>query len=396
MSGHFSSIPTESKDPIYGLNSAFYADARKEKVNLGMGVYCTETLTTPVMECVKLAEEALLKSETTKKYLPICGDKDYLEGAANLILGKELYDQFQDRFSLAQSIGGSGALRLGGDFLSRNIGTSIHISDPSWVNHKAIFSESGLKVLSYPYYDSETKDVNFSKLIEYLLTLSSKSVILFHVVCHNPSGADLTKEQWQEIAEICIEKELIPFFDAAYLGFDQTIEEDAYPIRLFLQKGIEFLLAVSFSKNLSLYAERVGFLLVFSELASTVAIDSQIKALTRRSYSSPPVHGAKIVLTILQIPSLMILWKKELADMKSRINRMKQLFEQSLSTTGKDYSYLLNKKGFFSYCHLSKKQVNILIKEYAIYLPSDGRVNLAGLNTESIPYVVNAFREIGE
>ena len=223
MSGHFSSVTIATKDAIFGLNSAFLADTRKEKINLGMGVYCSETLTTPVLSCVKEAEKIILKTEITKTYLPIRGDKEYLEAAATLILGEELHERFKKRLSIVQSLGGSGALHLGGDFLRPHVGDTIYIPNPSWVNHEAIFSYSDLKILSYPYYDFEKKELNFAKLVEYLRSLPPKSAVLFHVVCHNPSGADLTRAQWGEVAEICIEKEIIPFFDAAYLGFDEIV-----------------------------------------------------------------------------------------------------------------------------------------------------------------------------
>jgi aromatic-amino-acid transaminase len=395
MSGHFASIPIATKDPIFGLNSAFAADARSEKINLGMGVYCTAALATPVLSCVKEAEKIILQTETTKKYLPIRGDEEYLESSATLVLGEDLYERFKERLTLVQSIGGSGALHLGGDFLSNHVASSIYISDPSWVNHEAIFSLSRLKVLSYPYYDFEKKELNFARFVDYLENLSSKSIVLFHVVCHNPSGADLTRAQWQEVAEICKERRLIPFFDAAYLGFDKTIAEDAYPIRLFMQEEVEFLLAVSFSKNMSLYAERTGFFLIFSDLESCKPIDSQIKSLVRRNYSSPPLHGANVVSTILRTPSIRAQWEEELFLMKSRINKMRSHFEKALTNKEHDYSYLLNKKGFFSYCALTKEQVNILVQDYAIYLPCDGRVNLAGLNDEAISLVVKAFRAVG-
>ncbi len=394
MPSYFSHIKEVPQDPIFGLNIAFGADKREEKINLSAGVYRTEELKTPILKSVKLAECAVLEEEYTKNYLPIEGDLIYLEEVARLVLGDAGY---QGSLSSIQTVGGSGALRLGGEFAKKFLGNSVYIPTPSWVNHQAIFSECGLEVFSYPYYNPDSKDLSFELMREYLLSIPSKSLVLLHVSCHNPSGVDLTKAQWEVLSELCTEKEIIPFFDAAYLGFLGTIAEDAYPIRLFITKKIPFFLAVSFSKNFSLYGERVGAFFLFSNERETPIVTSQLKRLVRRNYSNPPMHGAKVLAKILQTGSLKETWKEELLQMKVRIATMRKLFVEELALAGtrSDYSYLLNKKGLFSYCQLSEKQVERLIHDHAIYLPSDGRINIAGLNKKSIPYVVNAIVAVG-
>ncbi|MES2200334.1 MAG: aromatic amino acid transaminase [Chlamydiota bacterium] len=394
---HFSYVVEAPVDPIFGLTAAFLQDPRKNKINLGIGVYKTEELQTPVLSCVKQAEKDLLEKETSKNYLPVEGDVLYLELVARLVLGDKLYQTYLDSLRLVQTIGGSGGLRLGGEFLAKGSQRTIYIPNPSWMNHQAIFTQCGFKVESYPYYDMENNSLAFVDMVEYLSQIPAESPILLHVSCHNPSGADLGKEQWEILAELCVEKKLIPFFDAAYLGFDGTVEEDVFPIRLFMEKKIEFLLSISFSKNLSLYAERVGAFFLFSDTLCSKKIFSQCRVLVRRNYSNPPMHGAKIVSKILQSPSLKQLWEEELLQMRQRILTMKNKFVAALSSEGskKDYSYLLGKKGLFFFSGLTADQVALLKKEYGIYMTADGRINIAGLNQESLFLVARAIVAVG-
>ncbi len=394
---HFSYISEAPVDPIFGLTAAFLQDPRKNKINLGIGVYKTEDLQTPVLSCVKQAEKEILEKEISKNYLPVEGDALYLDLVARLVLGDGLYQAHVDSLSLVQTIGGSGALRLGGEFLAKENQGTIYIPNPSWPNHQAIFIQSGLKVENYPYYDIENKSLSFVNMIEFLSQIPEESIILLHVNCHNPSGADLVKEQWEIVAKLCVEKKLIPFFDAAYLGFDQTVEEDAFPIRLFLEKKIEFLLSISFSKNLSLYAERVGAFFLFSNPLCSKKIFSQCRVLVRRNYSNPPMHGAKIVSKILQSSFLKQLWEDELLQMRQRILEMKRIFVAILASekSKKDYSYLLEKKGLFFFSGLSEEQVVLLRKEYEIYITLDGRINIAGLSQESLLRVAQAIVMVG-
>lgn len=394
---HFSHVTEAPVDSIFGLNAAFIADPRENKINLGIGVYKTEELQTPILSCVKQAEKDLLEEEVSKNYLPVEGDATYLKHVASLILGDQLYQDHIESLSLVQTIGGSGALRLGGEFLAMAACRTIYIPSPSWPNHQAIFKQSGLEVENYPYYDAENKGLAFVNMITYLSQILEGSIVLLHVNCHNPSGSDLTKEHWKILADLCIEKKLIPFFDAAYLGFDETVEEDAFPIRLFMEKKIEFLLSISFSKNLSLYAERVGAFFLFSHSTCSKSIFSQCRILVRRNYSNPPLHGAKIVSKILQSPRLKKLWAEELLQMRQRIFEMKSKFSAALSSEGskKDYSYLLEKKGLFFFSGLLPSQVDLLKKEDGIYITSDGRINIAGLNRMSLFVVARAIVRVG-
>ena len=398
MSNWFSELKKAPLDPILGLTATFQADPRKEKINLSAGVYRTEALTVPILSSVKEAEKLLLEQQTSKNYLPIGGDSDFLEEAARLVLGNALYETYLDRLSLVQTIGGSGGLYLGGELVKKELKEqAIHISDPSWPNHKSIFKECGFEVLNYPYYDLEKKEISFESMMLYLSELPAKSLVLFHVNCHNPTGSDLNKEQWNSLADLCLEKGLIPFFDAAYLGFNDSFEEDSFPIRLFVKKKIEFLLSVSFSKNFTLYAERVGLLLVFSAAASAIPVLSQLKRLIRASYSNPPIHGARIVATILKTPCLKKMWEEEIYQMKYRILQMRTLLveELSIKKAKKDYSFILNKTGLFSLLDLSKEQVDRLIQEYAVYLTSDGRINIGGLSFDKSSYIVDALIAVG-
>lgn len=398
MSNWFSEVKQAPLDPILGLTAVFQADSRKEKINLSAGVYRTETLTVPILSSVKESEKLLLEREVSKNYLPIGGDPDFLEETSRLVLGNELYQDSLGLLSLVQTIGGSGGLYLGGELVRKELGChSIHISDPSWPNHKSIFKECGFEIFSYPYYDLQKKEISFASMITYLSSLSPKSLVLFHVNCHNPTGSDLSKEQWDSIADICLEKGLIPFFDAAYLGFNDSFEGDCFPIRLFVKKKIEFLLSVSFSKNFTLYAERVGLLMVFSSSASAVPVLSELKRLIRASYSNPPIHGAKIIAMILKTPFLKKMWEEEVFQMKHRILQMRNVFveELSIKKAKKNYSFILDKKGLFSLCDLSKQQVDLLIQDHAIYLTSDGRINIGGLSFDRISYIVNAIIAVG-
>lgn len=394
---HFSYVVETPVDPIFGLTSTFLLDPRKNKINLGVGIYKTEELQTPILSCVKHAEKNLLELETSKNYLPVEGDARYLELVARLVLGDLLYEAQVEALSLVQTLGGSGGLRLGGEILAKRKEKTIYIPEPSWPNHLGIFTECGLKVETYPYYDVNNNNISFVGMLEYLSRLPPESSILFHVNCHNPSGADLEKKQWEILAKLCKEKKLIPFFDAAYLGFDQTIEEDSFPIRIFMEKQIEFLLSVSFSKNLALYGERVGVFFLFSDPLFSEKIIRQCRLLVRRNYSNPPIHGAKIVSKILDTPLLRRIWQEELLQMRQRIFEMRNNFVVALSLekSKKDYSHLLEKKGLFFFSGLSANQVTRLKEEYGIYITLDGRINIGALSQMSLSFVAKAIVAVG-
>jgi len=393
----FAYLPIVPADPIFGLMAAFKEDPRPNKVNLGIGIYMTEQLSVPLLSCVAQAEQELIARQEPKGYLPVEGDPLFLSEVAKLLIGEPIYHQKKECLTLMQTVGGSSALHLGGEVLVQRENKKIYIPNFSWPNHLGIFTQCGLLVEYYPYYDGEKKELDFEKFLEFLKNLPSSSAILLHVSCHNPSGADPTPSEWEQIAAVCQEKNHIPFLDAAYLGFDGTVEEDAFPIRYFIEREIELFAAISFSKNLALYAERIGCFMAFSRKESAPILSSQCKRLIRRNYSNPPKHGAAIIGHILTNSFLKQLWEEELLQMKQRLCEMRNNFTIALSTQGakKNYSYLLNKKGLFSFCDLSKDQVETLIKKHAIYLTSDGRINLSGMTQESLSYVAGAIIAVG-
>jgi aromatic-amino-acid transaminase len=393
----FDHVQEASIDPILGLNAIFFQDNREFKVNLTAGVYKDEHMKTPVMHAVRKSERNILLEERSKEYLPIEGDLFFLQEVARWLFGNALWQKLLDRTSSFQAIGGTGALKVGADFLKKELHSNVYVSTPTWPNHYGIFSQAGHVVESYPYYDMKTNSLLFSEIIASLKKMPKKSVVLFHASCHNPSGLDLSIAHWEEIASICKDKELVPFFDAAYLGFGGTIDHDAMAIRLFAEKEIEMLIAVSFSKNFSLYGERVGALYILSKNEKTAKnINGQVKILIRRNYSSPPLHSAKIVREILKDDHLKKLWEDELCHMRERINGLKKEFSTKLinQITSKDYQYLLETKGMFCFCGLEKEAVETLMKEHAVYMTYDGRINAAGLSANTIDYVVDAIKKV--
>ncbi len=393
----FSGIPPAPSDSIFGLMAQYHQDSRSCKVDLTAGIYKNESLKTPILKVVKQIESHLLTQEGNKEYLPIEGDKRYLELVSEMVFGKTLSSVLSECISGFQTVGGTGALRIAGEFIKHHIGEKVYVSDPSWPNHRGVFSQAGLTVGHYPYYNRNTNGINFTQMEQFLKQIPPKSVVLLHAGCHNPTGKDLSHAEWEMIYHICREGQLIPFFDAAYLGFHGTPEEDAYPIRLFAKKGIEMMVAVSFSKTFSLYGERIGALFVLS--ASGVMannITSQIKIIIRRNYSNPPMHGMHIVAGILNDPLLKAGWLGELAQMRERIASMKKQFSLQISSkvVNKDYTYLQDAKGMFCFCSLDPEAVERLKREYAVYMTEDSRVNLAGLIPSNIDYVVDSIAKV--
>lgn len=386
----FNQVELAEPDKIFGIQAAFDADLRANKVNLSVGVFRDEEIATPILTCVKKAETELLNIETTKEYLPIDGDGLFLDRAAELVFGGPLWKDLEKVIYSAQGVGGTGALRIGGEFLKQEVGSDLFVSRPTWANHIGVFSRCGMRVGKYPYYNEEKKEVDFESLYKFLEKAPKKSIILLHASCHNPTGADLTLEQWDLLSNLFFEKELFPFFDNAYQGFGQGLELDAQAIRLFAAKGHEMLIATSFSKNFSLYAERIAALFIVAK--STLAkkhIQSKVKPIIRTLYSNPPMHGAHIISYILTSKHLRLEWEEELELMRKRINEMRQAFAKALALP-----FLLDRNGLFCYSGLSGKQVDRLVTEYGIYMTHDGRINVAGLNKNNIDYVVNAIASI--
>jgi aspartate/tyrosine/aromatic aminotransferase len=393
----FHNITPAVLDPIFGLTVLFDADKRPDKINLGVGQYRNDQLVTPVLESVKLAETFLLREEKSKEYLPIAGDSAYLNKVGALVFGDFFWAAEGKRVSGVQTLGGTGALRIGGDFLKQEVGERIVISDPTWPNHRGIFTRCGMVVDAYPYYDIRAQTLEFDRMVQYLKDLTPGTAVILHACCHNPTGADLSMDQWKVLLKVFKEHGLLPFFDFAYQGFGISIEEDAKVIRLFAAEGMEMLVACSHSKNFGLYSERIGALYVVSESQKIAeVVQSKLKIIVRTNYSNPPRHGAAIVAHILSTPVLKKMWEKEVEGMRSRIEKMRRLLVEALTSRSlkRNYLYLADRVGMFCFSGLKKDEVERLQKEFAIYMPLDGRINIAGLSDENLPIVVDAITEV--
>lgn len=384
----FESIPAAPADPILGLADLYKNDLRPNKINLGIGVYKDETGQTPVMVSVKKAEQQIVDTETSKNYLSIEGNSAYAQASQRLLFGADNPILDTQCLFTAQTPGGTGALRVAADFLAQHTTAKrIWVSDPSWPNHHNIFSASGLEVATYNYYQAETHTLNFSGMLDSLESASAGDIVLLHGCCHNPTGIDPTLEQWQQLSELILRKSLLPLFDFAYQGLGQGLDEDAQGLRLFAKSHQEFIVCSSFSKNFGLYNERTGaFTLKTNSAQEGQDAFSQVKAVIRANYSNPPSHGAAVVATILNDDSLKAIWEQELLEVRQRIQRMRQLFVQTLQEKGatQDFSFINNQNGMFSYSGLSKEQVMRLRDEFAIYAVASGRINIAGMTPENM------------
>ena len=390
----FDKVPLAPADSILELTIAFHRDPRKNKINLGVGLYKTEDLRTPVLASVKSAESLLLDLEKSKEYLPIEGERQYLETVGQMVFGKEVWAKEKGRISAFQTVGGTGALKIGGTFLKEEMENPIWVSTPTWPNHKGVFVSCGLKVESYHYYDAKSHQLDFENLTTSLEKLGKNSIVVMQPSCHNPTGCDPAPEQWKAVCTLMKNKKLIPFFDFAYQGFGRGIDEDAEAIRLFVESGLEMLIAVSNAKNLGLYGERVGCLFIVSESAKIAEhITSRVKQMIRVNYSNPPMHGAKVAACIFSTPSLCKKWEGELKEMRERVNALRLDLNDRLVAKSKnvDFSHLKRGQGMFGYTGLTKTQVERLTQEYAIYLPNDGRINICGLNQRNLKDVVESI-----
>lgn len=384
----FESISAAPADPILGLADLFRADHRPGKINLGIGVYKDETSKTVVLTSVKKAEQYLLENETTKSYLSIEGYPEFATHTQTLLFGNENPVITSGRACTAQTPGGTGALRVAADFLVQQTSVKrVWVSNPSWPNHKSIFTASGLEVCHYNYYNAETHQLDFDGMLDSLTQAQAGDVVLFHGCCHNPTGIDPSTEQWQQLAALSAQRGWLPLFDFAYQGFGRGLEEDAEGLRIFAAAHREILVCSSYSKNFGLYNERVGAFTLVAETAEIAATAfSQARFAIRANYSNPPAHGAAIVATILGNDSLRSLWEQELSDMRQRIQRMRQLFVNTLTEKGatQDFSFISQQNGMFSYSGLTKEQVHRLRDEYAIYAVDSGRINIAGMTPENM------------
>ncbi|AGP43896.1 amino acid aminotransferase [Serratia plymuthica] len=391
----FEKITAAPADPILGLTDIFRADARPNKINLGIGVYKDETGKTPVLTSVKKAEQYLLENETTKNYLGIEGIPAFATCTQELLFGKQSPIIADKRARTAQTPGGTGGLRVAADFIANQTSAKrIWISNPSWPNHKNVFSAVGLEVLEYAYYDAANHSLDFDGLLNSLKQAQAGDVVLFHGCCHNPTGIDPTAEQWAQLAELSVANGWLPLFDFAYQGFAKGLEEDAQGLRIFAAKHQELIVASSYSKNFGLYNERVGACTIVAADAETAdRAFSQVKAAIRANYSNPPSHGAAVVATILGDDALRALWEQELTDMRQRIHRMRQLFVNTLQEKGaeQDFSFIINQNGMFSFSGLSKEQVLRLREEFGVYAVNSGRVNVAGMTPDNMAPLCEAI-----
>jgi aromatic-amino-acid transaminase len=397
-SSPFANVSLAPADPILGLTEAFQADPRPTKVNLGVGVYQDAAGKVPVLSVVREAEKRWFEREDSKAYLPIDGVVAYRREVQALLFGRGSELVESGRVVTAQALGGTGALKLGADFLRRFLPeTSLYISSPSWENHRAIFEAAGFTVKEYPYYSARTHGVDFEGMRGALAAMPSGSIVLLHAACHNPTGVDLDAEQWQEVVKVCRERALVPFVDFAYQGFGEGIEEDSIAVRAFANSGMSFLVASSFSKSFSLYRERVGavsFVAADAEEGKRVA--SQLKRVIRTNYSNPSSHGAQIVALVLSEPDLRARWEEELAGMRDRIRRMRGLFVIRLAALGtkRDFSFIERQRGMFSYSGLELEQVRKLRADFGLYIVDSGRICVAALNDQNIGYVAESIAKV--
>lgn len=394
----FSPVEMAPRDPILGLNEAFNADPRAEKVNLGVGVYYDENGKVPLLRAVQAAEAARVAEGAPRTYLPMEGLAPYDQAVQKLLLGADSPLLSSGRLVTAQSLGGTGALKLGADFLYRLAGKRlVAISDPSWENHRALFETAGYEVVTYPYYDPATHGLNLQGMLDGIKALPEGSVVLLHACCHNPTGVDLNVEQWKQVIEVIRERGHVPFLDIAYQGFGDNLEDDAVAVRLFAESGLPCVISSSFSKSFSLYGERVGALTFITATAEEgERVLSQLKRVIRTNYSNPPTHGAKVVAAVLNNPELYAMWVEELAEMRIRIKQMRSALAEKLRAAGvqQDVSFIEQQRGMFSYSGLSREQVSRLAEEFAIYAVGSGRICVAALNNSNIDTVANAMAKV--
>ena len=394
----FSSVQLAPKDPIFGLTEAYTADQRAGKVNLGVGVYYTDEGKVPLLRAVLEAEKELVAKQSPRAYVPIEGPNPYNSAVQNLLFGADSPLIKEGRVVTAECLGGTGALRVGGDFVKRlDTNAPAAISAPSWENHRGIFESAGYQVLEYTYFDPNTRGVDFEGMVKSLESFPAKTLVILHACCHNPTGADLTPDQWKKIISICQTRQLIPFLDIAYQGFATGIEEDGAAVQLFADSGMSFFVSSSFSKSFSLYGERVGALSIVTQSKEESArVLSQLKRVIRTNYSNPPTHGAAIVAMVLNSPKLRQMWEDELAEMRERIKAMRHGLNKKLAAAGaqQDFSFIETQRGMFSYSGLTAGQVANLQEQDGIYALSTGRICVAALNTKNLDRVAQAIARV--
>ncbi|MDO7692959.1 MAG: amino acid aminotransferase [Burkholderiaceae bacterium] len=394
----FSAIEMAPRDPILGLIEQFSADSNPNKVNLGVGVYYDDSGKLPLLKCVQAAEAQIMGTPKARGYLPIDGIAAYDGAVKGLVFGTNSEAVQSDRVATIQAIGGTGGLKVGADFL-RRLGTSdtVLISDPSWENHRALFTAAGFQVGTYPYYDADKRGINFEGMLAGLKAAAAGTVVVLHACCHNPTGYDITPEQWDQVVAVVKEKQLTPFLDMAYQGFGFGIQEDGAVIQKFVDAGLTFLISTSFSKSFSLYGERVGALSVLcTDKAEAAKVLSQLKITIRTNYSNPPIHGGSVVATVLGTPELRAQWEVELAEMRDRIKTMRKTLVDGLKAAGvtQDMSFITQQIGMFSYSGLTKDQMVRLRTEFGVYGTDTGRMCVAAMNSKNIDHVCRSVAAV--
>ncbi|MDB5779272.1 MAG: aminotransferase [Polaromonas sp.] len=394
----FTAVEMAPRDPILGLNEQFGADTNPAKVNLGVGVYYDDNGKLPLLECVQVAEKQMMEAPKARGYLPIDGIAAYDSAVKGLVFGADSEPVKSGRVATVQCIGGTGGLKVGADFLKRlNPDAKVLISDPSWENHRALFTNAGFTVESYPYYDAATRGINFGGMLAALNAAPAGTIVVLHACCHNPTGYDITAEQWDEVIAAVKARNLTPFLDMAYQGFGYGLAEDGAVVGKFVDAGLSFFVSTSFSKSFSLYGERVGALSVLcSDKEEAGRVLSQLKIVIRTNYSNPPIHGGTVVAMVLNTPELRALWEKELGEMRVRIKAMRQKLVDGLKAAGvkEDMGFITKQIGMFSYSGLSKDQMVRLRNEFGVYGTDTGRMCVAALNSKNIDYVCASIAKV--
>ena len=398
----FSAVEMAPRDPILGITEAFAADTNPNKVNLGVGVYCDDNGKLPLLKCVQAAEKAMMDKPSPRGYLPIDGIAAYDAAVKALVFGADSEPIKSGRVATVQGVGGTGALKLGADFLKKlNPSAKVLISDPSWENHRALFTSAGFEVQSHPYFDAIMNGgkggINFEGMLAALNAAAAGTIVVLHACCHNPTGYDITPAQWDQVVTVVKAKKLVPFLDMAYQGFGYGLVEDGAAVQKFVASGMTFFVSTSFSKSFSLYGERVGALSVLcADKDEASRVMSQLKIVIRTNYSSPPTHGGAVVAAVMNNPEWRALWEAELGEMRVRIKAMRQKLVEGLKAAGvkQDMSFITTQIGMFSYSGLSKDQMVRLRTEFGVYGTDSGRMCVAALNSKNIDYVCAAIAKV--
>jgi len=394
----FDAIEARPADPILGLSAAFKKDTNPNKIDLGVGVYKDESGNCPVMTAVKKAEKIKCEEEDSKAYIAQAGPESFIKHTLDLVLGNAHPVIREGRHSCVLAPGGSGSLRLAAEFINNTAsGTKIFVSDPSWPNHVPLLTSTGLTLEQYPYYDFASHSLDFDAMMSSLKTAKQGDLVLLHGCCHNPCGADLSQQQWQDVTDLALKNGFVPFIDMAYQGLGDGLDEDAYGARLMAEKLPELIICNSYSKNFGLYRDRVGAVTIITSNAETAqAVGSQVVATARQIYSVPPAHGAFLVAMILDDQDLTREWNDELTAMRNRINGLRRMLVERLQAVGleKDFSFMQHEKGLFSFLGLNKEQVATLVKDYSIYLVGSSRINVAGINSKNLDYLAESISRV--